>query len=355
MRYPSVKIDLQKLKSNTNCIVNLCKEKDIEVMGITKGICAFWPAVRAMIDGGAKKLGDSRIKNIKMMRRKGIGLPMYLIRGPMLSEIKEVVDLADGSLNSELEVIKALSHEALAEGKKHKVILMVDVGDLREGVIPEDVLNITEEILKLPAIEFEGIGTNTGCFGGVKPTYRNTKILADLADEIEKKYSVKLTTISGGNSDTLNLLKEAELPSRVNQLRIGEAILLGTRVNKFPELQLYRDSFILEAEIIEVKIKPSYPIGEIAFDAFGKVPVFEDKGVMRRAIAAIGRQDCIIEGLSPLNDSIEIIGASSDHLILDVTKSEDISVGSKVRFRLNYSALISLMNSRYVSKIAVNI
>ncbi|HHY80274.1 MAG TPA: alanine/ornithine racemase family PLP-dependent enzyme [Thermoanaerobacter sp.] len=350
MRYPSVKIELEKLRSNTNCIVNLCKEKNIEVMGITKGICAFLPAVRAMIDGGAKKLGDSRIKNIEIMRKEGIDLPMYLIRGPMLSEIKEVVDLADGSLNSELEVIKALSNEACAEGKKHKVILMVDVGDLREGVMPEDVLNITEEILKLPAIEFEGIGTNTGCFGGVKPTYRNTKILTDLADEIEKKYSIKLKTISGGNSDTLNLLKEAELPPRVNQLRIGEAILLGTRVNKFPELQLYRDSFVLEAEIIEVKMKPSRPIGEIACDAFGKIPVFEDKGLMRRAIAAIGRQDCIIEGLSPLNDSMEIIGASSDHLILDVTKSEDISVGSKVRFRLNYGALITLMNSKYVSK-----
>ncbi|HHV82635.1 MAG TPA: alanine/ornithine racemase family PLP-dependent enzyme [Tepidanaerobacter syntrophicus] len=350
MIYPSVKIDLEKLRNNTNRIVNLCKEKDIEVMGITKGICAFLPAVRAIIGGGAKKLGDSRIKNIKMMRKEGIGLPIYLIRCPMLSEIKEVVDLADGSLNSELEVIKALSYEALAEGKKHKVILMVDVGDLREGVMPEDALDITEEILKLPAIEFEGIGTNTGCFGGVKPTYRNTKILADLANCIEKKYSIELKTISGGNSDTLNLLKESELPPRVNQLRIGEAILLGTRVNKFPELQFYRDSFVLEAEIIEVKMKPSRPIGEIACDAFGKVPVFEDKGLMRRAIAAIGRQDCIIEGLSPLKDLIEIIGSSSDHLILDVTKSKDINVGSKVRFRLSYSALITLMNSNYVTK-----
>jgi len=290
MRFPCVTINLKKIEHNAEKLVKWCSERQIEVMAVTKGICGLDKVVRTFIKGGAKKLGDSRIENIVSLKQAGISIPIYLLRIPMLSEVEDVVRWADGSLNSEVKAIEALSAAAKTLGKKHKVILMVEAGDLREGVMPENVLDTVSEIIKLSNIEFEGIGTNLGCYGGVKASYDNMKLLVDLATDIEQTFG------------------------------------------------------------IEVKTKPSYPIGEIGLDAFGNKPVFEDKGLMRRAIVALGKQDCRIEGLTPVDKSIDILGASSDHLLLDVTKNNDIKVGSIVEFNLSYGALLGLMTSKYVKK-----
>lgn len=351
MSYPQVLIDLHKIRHNANHIVNLCKQNKIEVMAITKGVCALEQVVRAMLGGGVKKLGDARIDNIKYMRNKGIFAPIYLIRIPMLSEIKDLVFWADGSLNSEIETIKAISEEAQAKGKIHKVIVMVDVGDLREGFLPEDVVEAVGQIINLPGVEFEGLGTNVGCYGGVLPSCDNTNILVRLAKEIAKKYKVKVKTISGGSTVTLDLLEKGNLAPGVNQFRIGEAILLGTdTVNHKQVPGTFQNTIVLKTEVVELKTKPSKPIGRIGRDAFGNIPHFEDKGLMKRAIVALGRQDCMIEGLKPMDATIQIIGASSDHLILDVSKSNGIGIGSVVDFNMSYGAMLGTMTSKYIDK-----
>lgn len=353
MRTPMVEIDIGKIRENTEHIVSMCKKHKIEVMGITKGVCASEPVVEAMLTGGVKKLGDARMENIISMRKAGIKAPMYLIRIPMLSEVEDVIKYADGSLNSELEVIKALSDKARVQGKKHKVILMVDVGDLREGVLPIETIEVTSKILELSNIEFEGIGTNVGCYGGILPSFENTKILIDLAREIEKKFDIKIKTISGGTTGSLGFLKKGVLAPGINQFRVGEGILLGTNaIDSSPIPGTHQDTMKVKAEVIEVKTKPSYPIGEIVTDAFGNVPVLEDKGNRRRAIVALGNQDCKPNELICVDNSIEILGASSDHLILDVTEcSYDIKVGSIIEFYLSYGGMLNIMTSKYVKKL----
>lgn len=351
MRFPCVTINLKKIEHNAEKLVKWCSERQIEVMAVTKGICGLDKVVRTFIKGGAKKLGDSRIENIVSLKQAGISIPIYLLRIPMLSEVEDVVRWADGSLNSEVKAIEALSAAAKTLGKKHKVILMVEAGDLREGLMPENVLDTVSEIIKLSNIEFEGIGTNLGCYGGVKASYDNMKLLVDLATDIEQTFGIEVKTISGGNSSTLMLLKQGGLPKGITQFRLGEGILLGNDPSTSRPLpDTYQDAILLKAEVIEVKTKPSYPIGEIGLDAFGNKPVFEDKGLMRRAIVALGKQDCRIEGLTPVDKSIDILGASSDHLLLDVTKNNDIKVGSIVEFNLSYGALLGLMTSKYVKK-----
>lgn len=332
MRYPAVFINLKKIQKNAEYLKKLCENAGAEMMAITKGVCSYEPVVEAILEAGIKKLGDARIRNIKKMRAANIKVPIYLIRIPMLSEIEDVVAYTDGSLNSELAIIKALSHKAKTAGKTHKIILMVDVGDLREGVLPKDVLDMVGEILKLPNIEFEGLGTNIGCYGGVIPSFENTKILVDLKRTINNRYKIKIKTVSGGTTATLPLIEKGQLPSGINQFRIGEAILLGTDgVNNIKVGGTFQDTILLKTEVIELKIKP-------------------ENSNTKRAIVALGKQDCRIEGLTPLDNSIEILGASSDHLILDVTEKDDISVGTIIEFRLNYGAMLSLMTSEYVYK-----
>lgn len=352
MGLPSIHVDIEKIQRNAKIVINMCKGHGIEVMGITKGICAYTPAVQAMLKGDVPKLGDSRMINIKNMRKAGIDVPIYLIRIPMLAEIEDTVKFANGSLNSEITVIRELSKKAALLNKIHKVILMVDVGDLREGVLPEDVVDITGKILELPNIEFEGLGTNVGCYGGVLPNYENTRILVELAKEIESKYGISLKTLSGGSTVTLELLEKGEIAPGINQLRIGEAILLGTDIkNLKPIPGTEQNTIVLKTQVIELKVKPSYPLGEIGRDAFGKIVHFEDRGNRKRAIVALGKQDCRLDGITPIDSSIEILGASSDHMILDVTDcKQEIQVGSIIEFNISYGGMLDLMTSKYVEK-----
>lgn len=351
MGYPSLEIDLSKIRLNTEYLVNLCSKHTIEIMGVAKGVCASLPIVKAMLSGGIKKLGDSRIQNIRALKEAGINVPMYLIRIPMPSELEEVINWSDGSLNSEIEVIKAISHKARLNDKLHKVILMVDVGDLREGIMPDDVLDVAGQILACPGVELEGLGTNVGCYGGIIPSMENTQILIDLARDIEKRYGITMKTLSGGNTATFNILEKNNLPQGINQFRTGEAILLGTDVTNNRVIPgTYQNTMILKTEVIEIKVKPSYPMGEMGLDAFGNIPIIVDKGLMKRAIVALGRQDCKIDGLTPIDPTIQIIGASSDHLLLDVTNSAGVALGSIIEFKLSYGAMLSLSTSSYVEK-----
>ena len=164
---------------------------------------------------------------------------------------------------------------------------------------------------------------------------------------------MKLQYVSGGNSGSLPLLLEKGLPKGINHLRIGEAILQGGRDTFYDEpwTALNRNAFLLEGELIEVKRKPSRPIGKTSVDAFGNVPTFVDRGERLRGILNIGREDVSPENLTPLDQRVELLGASSDHLILDLEAMDPLpEVGDKIQFHMGYSALLAAMTSEYVIK-----
>jgi len=345
--FPIFEINLEAIQDNAKRVVNFCKPHGIEVVGVTKGVCGDPKVAKSMINGGVRILADSRIQNIKKMQEVGINAEFMLIRGPMLSEAREVVEFTDYSLNTELETLKRLSRIAEEIGKIHKVIIMVDVGDRREGLMPQELVPFLEKAKELKGIKIVGIGTNVGCFGGVQPTVENQSLLVKLAEKAKKIIGDE-PIISSGGTVVLKLLEKGELPKGINQLRIGTAILLGINDGVIPCLR--QDTFTIKAEVIEVKKKPSLPEGPIGRDAFGHVPTFEDKGVRRRAILAIGRQDVEIEELTPLEEGIEVLGGSSDHTILDVEEAPSIKVGDVLSFRPNYVAMLRAMTSEYMEK-----
>jgi predicted amino acid racemase len=185
---------------------------------------------------------------------------------------------------------------------------------------------------------------------------KNLNLLLDIKKDIESKVGIKLEIISGGGTSSLKLVEDGSMPRGVNQLRIGEGILLGTdTTHGYVVPWLHQDAFLLRTEVIELKTKPSVPIGVTGNDSFGNKPVFVDKGLRKRAIVALGKQDVNIEGLIPLDSTIHIMGASSDHLIVDVTDAAgDISVGDLLTFRLNYQGLLTSCSSRYINKVYIN-
>jgi len=348
-----LEIDLDKIKYNTSQVIERCHRKGIQVIGVTKGFSAIHQIVSAMVDGGIDGLADSRMENIIALREKGFTHPMTLLRIPRLSTVMKVVQYTDTSCNSEITVIKALAQAAKELNKIHQVLLMVDVGDLREGVLQENVLGIAKQITRYKEIKLLGLGTNMGCFGGILPTSKNLGDLVELGRAVEDQLNINLEIISGGGTSTLHLVDNDDLPPGVNQLRVGEGILLGTGAGRGNNIRwLHQDAFLLRAEVIEVKSKPSMPTGTIGQDPFGIIPEFIDIGVRKRAIVSIGKQDVNISGIHPIDEGITILGASSDHLILDIDDSEQvIKVGDILAFSLAYSGLLSVSGSRYVGKI----
>ena len=349
---PRIEIDLSKIRRNAEAVVKLCRSSGISIAGVTKGVCGDFRIAQAMLQGGVSQLADSRISNIRHMKEAGLNTEFMLLRIPRPSRAREVVKFADISLNSEIETLRLLGKAAKIQDSEHRVILMVDLGDGREGVPVKKLYRLVEETLKISGIRLAGIGTNLACFGGVVPTWNKMKELAAIAQRVEEEFSITLPIISGGNSANVFTLMREGHPEKINHLRIGEGILLGLEtVNRRPIPGTFQDAFRIQAEVIEIQPKPSVPSGKVSQDAFGRIPKFEDKGVITHGLLALGRQDVVPNTLIPENDRIEIMGASSDHLVVDFTQDDSVKVGDVISFLPGYSSLLQAMTSPYVKKV----
>ncbi len=349
MKTPFLQIDLKIIENNARILRERFLANKIQVMGITKVMLGEPKIAKILVTAGITALGDSRIKNIKRMRNSGIIAEFILIRAPFHSCIDEVVQYADISFNTELSTLKKLSYSSVIQNKIHKVILMIEMGDRREGILEIELEEVIRQTLSLKNIQLIGLGTNLTCISGVKPTPKKMKDFSNLVHRMETKFNMKFQTVSGGNSSCFEWISKTTDVGNVNNIRLGEAIFLGCEtLIREPISGLSQDAIHLTVEVIESKIKPSAPDGEICQDAFGKIPSFQDKGDRLRSILGIGKQDVSIEGLIP-PEHIKIIAASSDHLVVDATPM-NLKVGDKVTFQLNYSALLSAMTSPFISK-----
>jgi predicted amino acid racemase len=353
MNTPRLEIDLAKIGHNVREMVRLYGAKGVRIIGVTKGVLGEPVIADVFVRNGISILADSRIANLQKMRKAGIRATWLLLRMPTLSEAEAVVRHSDISLNSEVAVIRELSKAALDLGVQHKVVLMVELGDLREGIMPQDLEEAVRETVSLKGVRLAGIGSNLSCFGGVKPDENNMALLSSLAQEIEDKFKLQLEFVSIGCSTVYSWLKSVAETKKINCARNGDALLLGGRDLEEKGIPgLHYDAFVLVAEVVESKVKPSVPYGEIGLDAFGSIPTFADRGIIRRVILNIGRQDVLYTQVYPRVD-IDILGASSDHLIVDAKKT-DLKVGDEVEFDLDYGAMLQAMTSPYVAKIYLN-
>uniref|UniRef100_A0A7C3RVS6 Alanine/ornithine racemase family PLP-dependent enzyme n=1 Tax=Dictyoglomus thermophilum TaxID=14 RepID=A0A7C3RVS6_DICTH len=348
---PLLEINLKAIYHNAKLIVEKGKEMGIYIDGVTKVSLGDPKIADILVKAGVRGLSDSRIESIKRMREE-VDIEYTLIRLPCFSQVEEEVKYADVSLNSEIMTLRALEEASERLGKKHKVIIMVEMGDIREGIWKKDeLIMVVKEVLRMKNLELYGLGTNFTCFGGVVPTVETYWEFIDLVEKIEKTFSINLPLISAGNSSSIPLLFEGKIPKKINHLRIGEGIMLGKDTafrNPIPGARL--DTFRFIGEILEIKEKPSMPWGVINEDAFAHKPSFVDKGIRRRALMNFGRQDIDPQGIIPEIPGIEVLGATSDYTVVDIG-DYDLKVGDSLSFSLNYSALLQAFTSPYVKKI----
>ena len=347
-QYPQLEFDLALLRSNADAVISRCRGMGIRVCGVVKGVDGLPEAARVLRAAGAAELGTSRLEQVAKCRAAGVPGPWLLIRIPGLTELPDVGALCETSLQSEWPTLLALEEECLRQNKTHRVIVMADLGDLREGFWDKrELVDVCERVERdLPHVQLAGIGVNLTCYGSTKPTPEKMNELVGLARQVEQRIGRKLEIVSGGATSSFTLVHWGTMPAGVNHLRIGEAILLGKDLQVDWGIRdmdyLRMDALTLRAEVVEVKDKPTYPIGEFAIDAFGRKPVYEDRGIRRRAILALGRADVgELESLIPREPGLTVIGGSSDHCIVDVEDCpRRLQVGDIVEFSLCYSHML---------------
>lgn len=354
MMYPLLEFDTKIAQSNVALVKGLCDKRGIELAGVVKGCNAYGPFVEVLIRQGIQQIASSRLEQLKGIKATCPECETMLLRIPMMSELELLLAYADISVQSEQVILERLNGLCAAQKKRHRVLLMFDLGDLREGFFDENEL--IEMALKVERdwehLHLEGIGTNIGCYGAVKATPENLGRLVKVSKQIESLIGRPLDKISGGATSSLPLVVKGNMPEGINHLRIGEGLMTCREIGEFYEAPiegLRQDAFVLKAEVVEVKNKPTHPIGELFYDAFGNKPTYEDRGIKQRVILGVGRQDFgSHEKLIALDPKVEIIGSSSDHLIVETECL--VKVGEVMTFLVYYPALLYLTESPYVIK-----
>ena len=349
MATPRLEINLGKISANAHFLSDRLGSRGISVTGITKGVLGAPEVALCMLSGGVGAFGDSRIENIERLRKAGSVTPIALIRPPMISQVERVVASATLSYNTEIETIHALSEAASRLGRSHGVVLLVEMGDGRDGISPADLVSFTRKLRRFANIAVKGLGANFACLSGVAPRPSDMINLSRLADHVEAAAGVELSIISGGNSTGVEWALSAAPKGRINDMRIGEAILLGKNPSTGQPIPgLHTDAISLIAEVIETKQKPAPPLDGDAEGASAHSPSHNTR---QRSILALGHQDTDPNGLDR-NNQFSIIGATSDHLVIS-SNAVPFRLGAEVRMTPDYNALMRAMASPFVTRIMI--
>jgi predicted amino acid racemase len=351
-----MRVNRKKVLDNVRKVNDVCSRKNIEVWGVTKGLAGDPRLAEIYEEGGFAGVSDSRVTNLMKIRDSACGIPRQLIRIAMHSEIESIPAAADVSLQSEISSILKLDEVCDSLGMTHEVLLMVDVGDLREGFWPNELTRLGGALSRLKRVSVIGVAANFACASGLLPSREKFDDLVIYRDELRDVLGTDLPCISVGGTCCLGLIETGGITGEINQLRICEGVLLGKDTAFMRDIP-YLDgtAMVISAEVVECRKKPSVPEGEIGNKAFGEKPLFIDRGMRKRAVLGIGRQDVNVDRVIPLMEGAYIVTASSDHLIIDVTEADSllpedkrIKAGDTLDFRPLYPAMLAAATSEYV-------
>lgn len=351
-----ITLNREKLRHNYEFLNRLFKDREIEWGVVSKILCGNEEYIQELLNLGVREIHDSRISNLKVVKKLDPTIQTVYIKPAPKRSIKAIIQYADVSLNTEIDTIRMLSDEAKDQGKIHKIIIMIEMGDLREGVMGEELLDFYGEIFELPNIEVVGIGTNLNCLYGVMPSQDKLIQLSLYEQLIEARFNRKIPYVSGGTSVTIPLLLKNLRPTGVNHFRVGESLYFGKDLFTNKRIKGMKDDvFKLSAEIIELTEKPVVPIGELGANPSGGVfnsGDDQDLGeTSLRAIIDVGLLDASPEYLIPENKNLVIDEASSDMLIVNCKNSKKkYNIGDLMTFKLKYMGALRLLSSDYIEK-----
>ncbi|MCF8225871.1 MAG: alanine racemase [Bacteroidales bacterium] len=350
-----IELDIQKLKENYEYLDKLFRKRNIQFSVVTKILSGNRMFLSELLKLDIKQVCDSRVSNLKTIKSLKPDIETIYIKPPAKRAIKSVVQYADISVNTEINTIKLLSEEAQRQNKKHKILIMIELGELREGVMGEDFMAFYEVVFRLKNIEVIGIGANLTCLYGVLPNHDKLIQLCLYEQLVEAKFNRHIPFVSGGSSVTIPLIFQGLLPEGINHFRVGETLFLGTDLyNNSTIDKMNPDVFSLFAEIIELIEKPQVPIGEMGQNVEGSSFEFDQKNAGKRsfrAIVDIGLLDVEESHIELVDKDINMVGGSSDMFVIDLGNNEkNYKVGDLLEFKMDYMGVLRTINSKYIDK-----
>ncbi|MBC8319782.1 MAG: alanine racemase [Bacteroidetes bacterium] len=359
-----LQINITEIRNNILKLNSYLKDNNIKWSLITKVFSGDKDFMKQILTPDIVKdihsVGDSRLSSLKNLKELNNELITIYIKPPAKAYIDDVVKYADISLNSSYKTIIALNKAAKKQNKIHKVIIMVELGELREGVNREDLSFFYNQIFNLPNIEVVGLGSNLGCMYGIEPTYDKLLQLSLYKELIELKHGTKLDLISGGSSISLPLIENKKIPKDINHFRIGESAFFGTSpLDNKQFLDLCTDTFNFYTQIIELEEKGIVPDGIINDASIGHAAEFEEKDLGRttfKAILDFGLLDVDQVGLTPDDKGIKLVGITSDMTVVDIGNNigkdgkQKYHIGDNICLNPNYMSVARLLNSKFIEK-----
>jgi predicted amino acid racemase len=324
---------LNKIAHNLRYAQELCQKRGLRLIAVTKCCGSDNIILQHLIRSGADFIADSRAYQLKNIGSRVKKIALQVPR----SAIDDAL-CCDFAYVTEMNTLKAMSASPLSG--QCQLIIPLEMGDLREGVPQDQIISFMQEALKAEHIRIAGFSANWGCMKWIPPDIRKIETFIKCVRQISESLNFHPQIISVGGSTLWSLLQENLIPRDINQIRLGETIFLGYDPGLKSAVEpLCQDTFILEPEIIEIKDK------NIQED-------FGARAIRRRAVLDFGYTSCPYTGLTPLQKGVELVGASQDHTVADITDAQCLfSVGDSLKFLMNYEALSRAMVSPYLEKI----
>jgi ornithine racemase len=342
---PRLTLDLDVVTANTAALSASLLARGISLVGVTKAVDGEPAVGRAMLEAGAAGLADSRLPALTRLAAHALA-PLSLIRSPQPHELEEAAQVADRVFLSDEAAARRLGE--CAPGYPLEVLLTVDLGDRREGVLPEDAGAVARVLAGIPGVSFAGVSVNFACLSGQLPSRALFEAAEAVLSELAGDCAAEPLLSLGGTCCLQHL--DGSRPRFATEIRTGGGPLYGYDfVSGLPVSGVERRDPLLTASVLECYRKPPVHLSEVGFDAFGHVPEVDlPSDEAWYALIALGRRDCEPAGLRPLLEGARIAGMTSDVGVVVVP--EQVAPGSELSFACDYDALVRAVTSPFVIK-----
>lgn len=334
-------MDPARLGANVEVAVRLAAERGCNVLPVTKVIQSR-PDLLSRVPGGWNwPVADVSVANLKALDRIDTG-DKVLLR-PRFSDIPGAVIHADRIFLSDPDMARAIARarEACMPGRPLDIMLMVEAGDLRDGIPLDAVSAVLADLSAEPGMRLEGLAVNFGCLAGVLPGEPVLARVAEACRQLRLSSGLKLPVLSLGGTVCWEPLREGLVPPEFNEIRMGEALFFGWNTSRgIPVPEFDPRVFTLDLEVLEIWEKDVPPSSGDGLNAFGESVVQVLTGLRHRAVLEGGENlspwkhiRCMVQGAVP-------VGASHEYTVLDC---EDARVlprpGECVSFSPAYEAV----------------
>ncbi len=330
---PYLSIHMPSIVENLQRVKKTCDSRGYTLLPVTK-VCLSEPVIVDAFAGcGIGTVADSSLACLSRLQGE---IKRFLLKIG-LHEARNGGLRCDCLYTSSMEVLESVSERN--DGCR-EVFLALELGDLREGILPEELPGFIQAARALPNIEITGLGANFGCLMGKLPDGLVAEALDDAVRRVRRQTGFEFEYISFGGTAVYPALVSGTLPDRVNHVRIGEAIFFGYNLTRDEPIEgLIDDAFVLSGEILEVRNKRVDRWGVYGLNAFGEEIRNGESGFRKRAVLDFGELGAPAGGLTPLDDGVRIIGSTHDYTVVDISScSSGYRTGGFIDFKLNYTS-----------------